>query len=62
MQSKNIVNKKLSQDNQALFDLCEYYRLVRNTAVHDLCDVKSHEKEFRKLQNYNFKKIQNLQD
>lgn len=59
---KNIVNKKLSQDNQALFDLCEYYRLVRNTAVHDLCDVKSHEKEFRKLQNYNFKKIQNLQD
>lgn len=53
---KNIANEKLSQDNQALFDLCEYYRLVRNTAVHDLCDVKSHKKEFRKLQNYNFKR------
>lgn len=53
---KNIVNAKLPQDKQALFDLCEYYRLIRNTAVHDLCDVKLHEKEFRKLQNYNFKK------
>ncbi len=53
---KNIVNEKLSKDYQALFDLCEYYRLIRNTAVHDLCDVESHEKEYKKLQGYNFKK------
>lgn len=53
---KNIVKEKLSQNNQSLFDLCEYYRLIRNTAVHDLCDVKSHEKEYKKLQKYNFKK------
>lgn len=36
---KNIVKEKLSQDNQSLFDLYEYYRLIRNTAVYDLCDV-----------------------
>ena len=27
----------------------------RNTSVHDLCEVDSHEKEYRKLQKYNFK-------
>lgn len=53
---KNIVGGKLSKDNQALYELCEYYRLIRNTTVHDLCDVKSHEKEYRKLQSYNYKK------
>lgn len=28
---------------------------IRNTSVHDLCEVDSHEKEYRKLQKYNFK-------
>lgn len=43
---KNIVREKLSQDNQTLFDLCEYYRLIRNSTVYDLGDVKLHEKAF----------------
>lgn len=53
---KNIVADKLPLNEQALFELCEYYRLIRNTAVHDLCDIKSHKKEYKKLQNYNFNK------
>lgn len=52
---KNICMGKLPKDMFALYELCEYYRLVRNTAVHDLCEIDSHEKEFRKLQKYNFK-------
>lgn len=52
---KNIVDNSLPQNEQILFELCEYYRLIRNTAVHDLCDVKSHNKEYKKLQKYNFK-------
>lgn len=39
---KNIVNGKMPDDKKAIFELCEYYRLVRNTAVHDLCEVNSH--------------------
>lgn len=52
---KNIVKEKLPADKQALYDLCEYYRLVRNSAVHDLCDVDEHTKEFNNLQKYDFK-------
>lgn len=52
---KNIVKEKLPVDKQALYDLCEYYRLVRNSAVHDLCGVNEHAKEFNNLQKYNFK-------
>jgi hypothetical protein len=51
----NIFDGKLTTDMKPLYALCEYYRLVRNTAVHDLCDIDSHEKEFDKLQKYNFK-------
>ena len=35
--------------------LCEYYRLIRNSAVHDLCEVDDHIKEYKKLQKYDFK-------
>lgn len=52
---KNIIKEKLPADKQALYDLCEYYRLVRNSSVHDLCDVNEHSKEFNNLQKYNFK-------
>ena len=52
---KNIVHDKIPSDKQALYELCEYYRLVRNTAVHDLCDIDSHEKEYRKIQKNNYK-------
>ncbi len=31
----NICMGKLPKDMFALYELCEYYRLVRNTAVHD---------------------------
>ena len=52
---KNIVNGKLPDDKQAVYCLCEYYRLVRNSAVHDLCDVDEHKLEYLKLQKYDFK-------
>lgn len=52
---RNICGNNLSNDMKPLYELCEYYRLIRNTSVHDLCEVDSHEKEYRKLQKYNFK-------
>jgi hypothetical protein len=52
---RNIFDGKLTNDMKPLYALCEYYRLVRNTAVHDLCDINSHKIEFDKLQKYNFK-------
>lgn len=54
--SLNILGSNIPKEKQGLFDLCEYYRLVRNTAVHDLCDVKSRKKEYENLKKYNFKK------
>lgn len=41
---RNICGNNLSDDMKALYELCEYYRLIRNTSVHDLCEVDSHEK------------------
>ena len=38
-----------------IYDLCEYYRLIRNSAVHDLCEVNDHIKEYKKLQRHDFK-------
>ena len=52
---RNIYMEELPKDMLALYELCEYYRLVRNTAVHDLCEVNFHKKEFQKLQKYNFR-------
>lgn len=52
---KNIFTGGLSKDMKPLYDLCEYYRLVRNTSVHDLCDVNFHKQEYRKLKKYKFK-------
>ena len=52
---RNICGNNLSDDMKPLYELCEYYRLIRNTSVHDLCEIDSHEKEYRKLQKYNFK-------
>ena len=52
---KNITDGKLPKDKHGLYYLCEYYRLVRNSAVHDLCDVEEHKLEYRKLQKYDFK-------
>ena len=51
----NIISDNLPENMKEICDLCEYYRLVRNSAVHDLCDVNDHVKEYKKLQNYNFK-------
>lgn len=52
---RNICGSNLADDMKTLYELCEYYRLIRNTSVHDLCDVDSHEREYGKLQKYNFK-------
>lgn len=52
---RNICGSNLADDMKPLYELCEYYRLIRNTSVHDLCDVDSHEREYGKLQKYNFK-------
>ena len=53
---RNVCSNHLEDDMKLLYELCEYYRLIRNTSVHDLCDIDSHEKEYAKLQRYNFKK------
>lgn len=53
--TNNIIPGKLPAEKQAIYDLCEYYRLVRNSAVHDLCEVDEHIKEYKKLQRYDFK-------
>ena len=52
---RNICGNSISDDMKPLYELCEYYRLIRNSSVHDLCEIDSHEKEYRKLQKYNFK-------
>ena len=52
---KNTFTENIPGDIKPLIELCEYYRLIRNTAVHDLCDFDSHSKEYSKLQKYNFK-------
>lgn len=52
---RNICGNNLSDDMKSLYELCEYYRLIRNTSVHDLCEIDSHEKEYHKLKKYNFK-------
>ena len=41
---RNICGNNLSDDMKPLYELCEYYRLIRNTSVHDLCEVDSHVK------------------
>ena len=51
----NICGDSLPHDIISLYELCEYYRLIRNKAVHDLGDVDSHEKQYRKLQKFLFK-------
>ena len=51
---RNICDNNLADDMKSLYELCEYYRLIRNVAVHDLCELNSHEREFCKLQKYNF--------
>ncbi len=44
----NNVVGKLPKEYQKLYELCNYYRLVRNTAVHDLRDVRTLDKKFKK--------------
>lgn len=52
---RNIVNNKLPKEKEALVKLCEYYRLIRNSSVHDLCDIDKHTTEYSALNKYNFK-------
>ncbi len=52
----NNVVGKLPKEYQKLYELCNYYRLVRNTAVHDLRDVRTLEVEYKKLKKYDFRK------
>lgn len=49
---KNIILGSLSEQMKPEIELCEYYRLVRNSAVHDLCNIDSHEKVLQKLMLY----------
>lgn len=51
---KNIFPAGLPEELHMLVDLCEYYRLIRNSSVHDLFDVDEHTKEFRRLSRYTF--------
>lgn len=52
---KNIFPKGTPQEIKALVDICEYYRLIRNSSVHDLCNIDNRTKEFIGLSKYNFK-------
>ena len=52
--AERLLLNQLPKEIQPLFDLCEYYRLIRNTAVHDLCDVETRTKEYRQLKKYDF--------
>lgn len=52
---ENIVKEKIPTDKKALYDLCEYYRLIRNSAVHDLHDAKDLIPKFKNLKQYDFK-------
>ncbi|MCI2105276.1 MAG: hypothetical protein LKK00_00945 [Intestinimonas sp.] len=54
--SKNINGERFSPDIKPMYALCEYYRLVRNSAVHDLCNVETHSSEYKRLSDYDFKK------
>lgn len=53
--TNNIILNDLPEDKKKIYDLCEYYRLIRNSAVHDLCAVDDHTKEYKGLKKYNFK-------
>lgn len=53
--TNNLIHNKLPEDMQAMYDLCEYYRLIRNSTVHDLCEVNDCVKEYKALQKYDFK-------
>lgn len=52
---RNIVVDKLPPDMQSIYELCEYYRLIRNSSVHDLCNVNEHLDKYNSLKKYNFK-------
>lgn len=53
---RNICGNKMPDDIKAIYELCEYYRLIRNTSVHDLYEINLHKREYRKIQDYNYKK------
>lgn len=50
---KNLPYDK-NENMQQLFDICEYYRLVRNKAVHSLSEDKTCKVAFSKLSQYTF--------
>ncbi len=54
--SKNILKDGVPENLKPTFSLCEYYRLIRNNAVHDLDNVNSCQREYQKLLTYDFKK------
>ena len=61
--TRNLVPEKLPKNIQEIYDLCEYYRLVRNLSVHDLCNVgkraevyKNYVRAYNQIQKYNYKK------
>jgi hypothetical protein len=50
----NIYDTKTPTKLHALCQLCNYYRLIRNRAVHDLERVENYSKEFENLKQYNY--------
>jgi hypothetical protein len=53
----NIYGERFYSEIAPINDLCDYYRLVRNSAVHDLCDVETYSSEYKKLFKYGLKNI-----
>ncbi len=52
--TKNVFGRSIPEGRTAEWKLCEYYRLVRNKTVHDLCEEKFEIGEFENLAAYEF--------
>lgn len=47
--SNNILGVNKSKEEKKLIELCEYYRLIRNSAVHDFYKLETRQNEFNNL-------------
>lgn len=51
---RNAYGTHIPEHTIAIFALCEYYRLVRNSAVHDLCNIETHSSVYKGLLKFDF--------
>lgn len=51
---RNVYGRHVPEHAIAIFNLCEYYRLVRNSAVHDLRNLETHSSVYREVLKFDF--------